>query len=76
MNENKLNLFYWFLAILSCLNFGNYLFWASWYKYKADEMTLEGSPIKKETVEVFTVENGAGSSVFSKGGSEAEQEGQ
>ncbi|KAJ8623588.1 hypothetical protein MRB53_032117 [Persea americana] len=76
LNENKLNLFYWFLAILSCLNFGNYLFWASWYKYKADEMTLEGSPIKKETVEVFTVENGAGSSVFSKGCSEAEQEGQ
>ncbi|KAF5739928.1 Peptide transporter PTR1 [Tripterygium wilfordii] len=37
LNENNLNLFYWFLAILSCLNFINYLYWASWYKYKAEE---------------------------------------
>ncbi|KAF5730731.1 Peptide transporter PTR1 [Tripterygium wilfordii] len=37
LNDNNLNLFYWFLAILSCLNFINYLFWASWYKYKAEE---------------------------------------
>lgn len=36
LNQNNLNLFYWFLAILSLLNFGNYLFWASWYKYKPD----------------------------------------
>ncbi|XP_027934322.1 protein NRT1/ PTR FAMILY 4.5-like [Vigna unguiculata] len=37
LNQNNLNLFYWFLAILSCVNFFNYLYWASWYKYKADE---------------------------------------
>lgn len=36
LNENNLNLFYWFLAVLSALNFANYLFWASWYKYKKD----------------------------------------
>ncbi|XP_071911985.1 protein NRT1/ PTR FAMILY 4.5 isoform X1 [Coffea arabica] len=36
LNHNKLELFYWFLAILSLLNFFNYLFWASWYKYKTD----------------------------------------
>lgn len=36
LNENKLNLFYWFLAVLSTINFANYLFWASWYKYKKD----------------------------------------
>ncbi|OVA16599.1 Proton-dependent oligopeptide transporter family [Macleaya cordata] len=35
LNKSNLNLFYWFLAILSFLNFANYLFWASWYKYKA-----------------------------------------
>ncbi|XP_027172228.1 protein NRT1/ PTR FAMILY 4.5-like [Coffea eugenioides] len=35
LNHNKLELFYWFLAILSLLNFANYLFWASWYKYKS-----------------------------------------
>ncbi|CAI9106100.1 OLC1v1005164C1 [Oldenlandia corymbosa var. corymbosa] len=36
LNHNRLELFYWFLAILSFLNFLNYLFWASWYKYKTD----------------------------------------
>ncbi|MQM01610.1 hypothetical protein Taro_034369, partial [Colocasia esculenta] len=37
LNGSRLDLFYWFLAALSCLNFANYLFWASWYKYKKDE---------------------------------------
>ncbi|KAE8675472.1 hypothetical protein F3Y22_tig00111671pilonHSYRG00279 [Hibiscus syriacus] len=37
LNQSNLNLFYWFLAILSCLNFVHYLYWASWYKYKTDE---------------------------------------
>lgn len=36
LDENNLDLFYWFLAILSAINFANYLFWASWYKYKKD----------------------------------------
>lgn len=36
INQNNVNLFYWFLAILSCINFVNYLYWASWYKYKTD----------------------------------------
>ncbi|GLJ31754.1 hypothetical protein SUGI_0638720 [Cryptomeria japonica] len=34
LNRNHLNLFYWLLAILSMLNFFNYLFWANWYKKK------------------------------------------
>lgn len=42
LNKNNLNLFYWFLAILSCLNFINYLYWATWYKYKVEE--TEASP--------------------------------
>ncbi|KAH1229469.1 Protein NRT1/ PTR FAMILY 4.3 [Glycine max] len=37
LNQNNLNLFYWFLAILSCLNFFNFLYWASWYKYKVED---------------------------------------
>lgn len=37
LDQNNLQLFYWFLAILSCLNFINYLYWASWYKYKSDD---------------------------------------
>ncbi|PIA50737.1 hypothetical protein AQUCO_01200162v1, partial [Aquilegia coerulea] len=56
LNENHLDLFYWFLAILSCINFANYLYWASWYKYKAensdselsDKMALVGSSFHKE----------------------------
>ncbi|KAI7982068.1 Protein NRT1/ PTR FAMILY 4.6 [Camellia lanceoleosa] len=39
LNDSKLNLFYWFLGILSCINFANYLFWASWYKYKDNNTT-------------------------------------
>lgn len=46
LNQNNLNLFYWFLAILSCLNFFNFLYWASWYKYKSEDQNskpnLEG----------------------------------
>ncbi|CAL0320909.1 unnamed protein product [Lupinus luteus] len=37
LNQSNLNLFFWFLAILSCLNFFNFLYWASWYKYKSEE---------------------------------------
>ncbi|KAI4370214.1 hypothetical protein MLD38_018584 [Melastoma candidum] len=49
MNSNHLERFYWFLAVLSTVNFANYLFWANWYKYKnhgktntvvGDEVTL------------------------------------
>ncbi|KAK6139479.1 hypothetical protein DH2020_026793 [Rehmannia glutinosa] len=36
LDRNNLNLFYWFLAILSVLNFFHYLYWAMWYKYKND----------------------------------------
>ena len=36
MNKNHLELFYWFLAILSLLNVANYVFSAKWYKYKKD----------------------------------------
>lgn len=35
LNQNKLDYFYWCLAILSALNFVNYLYWASWYKYRS-----------------------------------------
>ncbi|KAF6162987.1 hypothetical protein GIB67_021136, partial [Kingdonia uniflora] len=32
MNTNHVDLFYWFLAMLSVLNFANCLYWANWYK--------------------------------------------
>ncbi|XP_072969618.1 protein NRT1/ PTR FAMILY 4.3-like [Typha angustifolia] len=31
LNKDRLDLFYWLLAALSLLNFGNYLFWSKWY---------------------------------------------
>ncbi|KAL3620765.1 hypothetical protein CASFOL_035677 [Castilleja foliolosa] len=31
LNKDRLDLFYWFLAVLSLANFLNYLFWARWY---------------------------------------------
>ncbi|CAI9116613.1 OLC1v1017807C1 [Oldenlandia corymbosa var. corymbosa] len=38
LNRDKLNYFYWLLAILSTVNFGFYLMCSSWYKYKKVEM--------------------------------------
>ncbi|CAL5329963.1 unnamed protein product [Camellia sinensis] len=43
LDHNNLDLFYWFLAILSCLNFVNYLYWSSWYKYKTEEPKIDSS---------------------------------
>ncbi|KAF9596207.1 hypothetical protein IFM89_007889 [Coptis chinensis] len=37
INLNHLDLFYWALAVLSFLNFFNYLYWANWYTYKRVE---------------------------------------
>ncbi|KAK3030388.1 hypothetical protein RJ639_038916 [Escallonia herrerae] len=48
LDQNNLQLFYWFLAILSCINFVNYLYWASWYKYKTEdavEAELKSPPL-------------------------------
>ncbi|XP_031102149.1 protein NRT1/ PTR FAMILY 4.6-like [Ipomoea triloba] len=37
LDQNKLNFFYWFLAVLSAINFAVYLLMASWYKYKSED---------------------------------------
>ncbi|KAE8700252.1 Early nodulin-like protein 18 [Hibiscus syriacus] len=44
LDDNNLNLFYWFLAALSTLNFIVYLLCASWYKYKDDTTDSEAMP--------------------------------
>lgn len=36
MNKSHADLFYWFLAVLSVLNFAVYVWCAKWYKYKND----------------------------------------
>ncbi|KAI4298903.1 hypothetical protein L6164_032416 [Bauhinia variegata] len=33
LNRDRLDYFYWLLAVLSILNFLNYLFWSRWYSY-------------------------------------------
>ncbi|TVU35116.1 hypothetical protein EJB05_16987, partial [Eragrostis curvula] len=50
INMNHLDLFFWLLAVLSTLNFFNYLFWASWYKYKPQEEAV--APAPEQTQEV------------------------
>ncbi|KAL2338852.1 hypothetical protein Fmac_013298 [Flemingia macrophylla] len=45
LNQNHVQLFYWFLAILSLLNFLVYLLCAKWYKYHTHEgMLVKDSP--------------------------------
>lgn len=51
LDYNNLNLFYWFLAILSCLNFVLYLYSASWYKYKPDDTESNNKPKAKDSDE-------------------------
>ncbi|KAK7269494.1 hypothetical protein RIF29_22224 [Crotalaria pallida] len=55
LDQSNLNLFYWFLAILSCLNFFNFLYWASWYKYKSEDSNSR--PDLKATAETKTALN-------------------
>lgn len=42
LNKDRLDLFYWLLAILSFLNFFNYLFWARWYSRNQSESDFSG----------------------------------
>ncbi|XP_070050991.1 protein NRT1/ PTR FAMILY 4.3-like [Nicotiana tomentosiformis] len=42
LNKDRLDLFYWLLAVLSFLNFFNYLFWATWYsKNQTSSATIQ-----------------------------------
>jgi len=59
INQNNVNLFYFFLAILSCLNFANYLYWASWYKYKTEEPETKVQLKGVEKVPLTENENGS-----------------
>ncbi|KAL8105587.1 hypothetical protein AgCh_029405 [Apium graveolens] len=72
MNKNHVELFYWFLAILSVLNLGNYVYWANWYKYKInvpvepiEQPMLTGTPSNNPSPSgwspvIFATEQGKG----------------
>ncbi|KAL5068906.1 hypothetical protein RYX36_019793 [Vicia faba] len=73
-NQNNLNLFYWFLAILSCLNFFNFLYWATWYKYKTEDI-MNSEMNSKELGETPLLMDGGGKAKESSQTSEANTEG-
>ncbi|KAI9107362.1 hypothetical protein K1719_021750 [Acacia pycnantha] len=41
LNKDRLDLFYWLLAVLSFLNFLNYLFWCRWFNYNPSLSSIE-----------------------------------
>lgn len=44
LNNDRLDLFYWFLAVLSLINFVNYLFWATWYNRSMPSVITDTKP--------------------------------
>lgn len=43
LNKDRLDSFYWLLAVLSFLNFLNYLFWCKWFNYNPSLSSIENS---------------------------------
>ncbi|KAK9213768.1 hypothetical protein WN944_005753 [Citrus x changshan-huyou] len=41
LNKDRLDLFYWLLAVLSFLNFINYLFWSRWHSKNSSPMNTQ-----------------------------------
>ncbi|MED6131031.1 hypothetical protein PIB30_006359 [Stylosanthes scabra] len=82
LNSNNLQLFYWFLAILSAINFFNFVYWARWYKYKDEEEYQDGdqelrqrAPAEPETKDMKMVHQGMMMMGKSSQTSEANSEG-
>lgn len=82
LNDNNLDLFYWFLAVLSCLNFINYLYWASWYKYKTEDSdfeskskALKGSSFLQEEVTTTPTEDVHGEKINETSSFEPKEDG-
>ncbi|CAA0840044.1 Protein NRT1/ PTR FAMILY 4.3, partial [Striga hermonthica] len=47
LNKDRLDLFYWMLAILSFANFVNYIFWARWYlRNRSQSNTTDGTKVR------------------------------
>ncbi|XP_078171981.1 protein NRT1/ PTR FAMILY 4.3-like [Carex rostrata] len=50
LDKDRLDLFYWLLAVLSLLNFFNYLFWSKWYSHDEAISEKEDAFFTKENV--------------------------
>lgn len=57
LNRDRLEYFYWLLALLSVLNFGAYLLCASWYKYKVVETQRAESDSVEERIDTSVPRN-------------------
>lgn len=57
LNRDRLEYFYWLLAVLSVLNFGVYFLCASWYKYKKIETEKAESDYVEERIDMSIVKN-------------------
>ncbi|KAI4296144.1 hypothetical protein L6164_036126 [Bauhinia variegata] len=51
LNKDRLDYFYWLLAVLSFLNFLNYLFWSRWYSYNPSLSKSHGDANMKENMQ-------------------------
>ncbi|KAM1719911.1 hypothetical protein ACFX14_021534 [Malus domestica] len=71
MNKSHVDYFYWFLAILSVVNFGIYVWCAKWYKYKNDIAVDEEMLLKAGEPQSFSA---SGVSIVSKAGEKEEKQ--
>ncbi|KAI7755585.1 hypothetical protein M8C21_015386 [Ambrosia artemisiifolia] len=55
LDDNNLNLFYWFLAVLSLINFAIYLLLASMYQYKKEDDGLLTTEMASTATSIATV---------------------
>ncbi|KAI7753113.1 hypothetical protein M8C21_004980 [Ambrosia artemisiifolia] len=55
LDDNNLNLFYWFLAVLSLINFAIYLLSASMYQYKKEDDGLLTTEMASTATSIATV---------------------
>ncbi|XP_021298215.1 protein NRT1/ PTR FAMILY 4.3 [Herrania umbratica] len=55
LNKDRLDLFYWLLAVLSFLNFLNYLFWARWHSNSSPSGTAQNEAVEAGELSHFSL---------------------
>lgn len=57
LNKDRLDLFYWLLAVLSFLNFLNYIFWSRWYSSNSTSSSTSHLEIHAEDYNHYSFNN-------------------
>ncbi|KAJ1400410.1 PTR2 family proton/oligopeptide symporter, conserved site [Sesbania bispinosa] len=57
LNQDRLDLFYWLMAVLSFLNFLNYLFWSRWYSHGHSPSVIDEANAKENNSKYFGDDN-------------------